>query len=71
MTTDVCIRFGIRIRKLREKQNWSQEDLAARSGLGQAFISNLENGKKEPCLRSIETLAGSFEVSIARLMSGL
>lgn len=69
MTTDVCTRFGLRLRKLREKQNWSQEDLSARSGLGQDFISELENGKKEPCLRSIETLAGSFKLSISRLMS--
>lgn len=71
MAQDVCIRFGIRLRRLREKQNWSQEDLAARSGLEQHFISRLENGKMEPCLGTIETIADTFKLSISRLMSGL
>jgi transcriptional regulator with XRE-family HTH domain len=71
MAQDVCIRFGERLRKLREKQNWSQEDLAAKSGIAQNFISKLENGKKEPCLRTIETLSDTFKLSISRFMSRL
>jgi hypothetical protein len=31
----------------------------------------LEKGKKEPCLRSQEILAGAFELSLAQLMRGL
>jgi XRE family transcriptional regulator, regulator of sulfur utilization len=68
---DICIRFGARIRRLRERRGWGQEDLAAHSGIGRPFISRLENGKREPCLRSMETLARSFDMSISQFMRGL
>jgi transcriptional regulator with XRE-family HTH domain len=67
----LATRFGERVRKLREKRGWAQEDLAAHSGLGRPFISNLENGRREPGLRSIEALAHTFGLSISQLMRGL
>jgi len=70
-TEDVCVRFGKRVRKLRKERGWTQTYLAVHSGLGRPFISNLEKGKKEPCLRSQEILAGAFELSLAQLMRGL
>lgn len=70
-TPDVCQRFGTKLRNQRTRRNWSQDDLAERSGIGRQHISDLENGKREPCLRSLESLAGSFGISIARLISGL
>jgi XRE family transcriptional regulator, regulator of sulfur utilization len=68
---DICIRLGIRLRKMRERRGWGQEDLAAHSGIGRPFISRLENGKREPCLRSLETLARSFDMTISQFMRGI
>lgn len=68
---DICVRLGLRIRKLREKRGWGQEDLAAESGIGKPFISRLENGRREPCLRTMEAIAGSFDMSVSQLMRGL
>ena len=34
-------------------------------------LTRLEGGKTEPCLRSLQTLADSFEISISQLMRGL
>jgi transcriptional regulator with XRE-family HTH domain len=65
---DVCIRLGKRVRKLRKERGWTQTYLAVHTGLGRPFISNVETGKKEPCLRSIEILALGFEMSISQLM---
>jgi transcriptional regulator with XRE-family HTH domain len=48
-----------------------QTYLAVHTGLGRAFISGLENGKKEPCLRSLEILAVGFEMSISQLFRRL
>jgi transcriptional regulator with XRE-family HTH domain len=45
--------------------------MAVHTGLGRPFISNLETGKKEPCLRSVEILALAFDLSLAQLMRGL
>jgi len=68
---DVCIRLGLRIRTLREQRGWTQTYLAVHTGLGRAFISDLENGKKEPCLRSLEILAAGFQLSLSQLFSRL
>src|SRR5271154_5352057 len=35
------------------------------------FISNIENGRKEPCLRRLEILANAIDLSLAQLMSTL
>jgi transcriptional regulator with XRE-family HTH domain len=67
MATDICVRFGKRIRALRKERGWTQVDLAVHTGLGRVFISDLERGKKEPCLRSIEILAIAFELTVPQL----
>lgn len=67
MATDICVRFGRRIRQLRIKRGWTQIDMAVHTGLGRVFISDLERGKKEPCLRSIEILALAFDMTVPQL----
>lgn len=68
---DIGVRFGKRIRSLREKRGWSLNYLAAHSGLSKTFLVNLETAKKEPCLYTIETLASSFDLTVGKLMRGL
>jgi transcriptional regulator with XRE-family HTH domain len=38
-------------------------------GMDRSFISDLENGKKEICIRNLELLATTFGVTISKLMS--
>jgi transcriptional regulator with XRE-family HTH domain len=45
--------------------------MAEHVGIDRSFISDLENGKKEICIRNLELLATAFEVSVAKLMSRL
>jgi transcriptional regulator with XRE-family HTH domain len=71
MATDICVRFGKRIRHLRTERGWTQIDLAVHTGLGRVFILDLERGKKEPCLRSIEILAIGFDMSVAQLFRSI
>jgi transcriptional regulator with XRE-family HTH domain len=71
MATDICVRFGRRIRELRKKRGWTQVYLAQHTGLGSVYISQLENGNKEPGLRIIEILALGFEMTPAQLLRGL
>ncbi len=68
MQRNVRQRFGKRLKELRTKQGWSQEDLSHYAGVGRVFISQLENGHKDVCLGVIETLADSFKVTISELM---
>jgi transcriptional regulator with XRE-family HTH domain len=71
MATDLRKQFGRRISRLRQQRGWYQADLAAHSGFGRVFISNLENGKHEPRLGTIKALADTFEISMAKLLSGM
>jgi transcriptional regulator with XRE-family HTH domain len=71
MATDICIRFGRRIRALRRKRGWTQVYFATHTGLGSVYISQLEHGRKEPGLRTIEILAMSFEMTPAQLLGGI
>lgn len=71
MARDICDRFGSRIRKLRQQRGWTQVYFAEHSGLGSVYISQLEHGKKEPGLRTIEVLAISFDMTPAQLMRGI
>jgi transcriptional regulator with XRE-family HTH domain len=68
---DVCIRIGRKIRKLRRQRGWTQDYMAIHTGIGRTFISNLERGQKEPCLRSLEILALGFEMSLSQFLRGL
>lgn len=63
--------FGRRIRKLRQQRDWKLVDLAAHSGYGRVFLTNLENGKHEPKLSTIKALAGSFGITASQLLKGI
>lgn len=68
---DICVRFGRLIRELRTERGWKQADLSAYTGIDRAFLSRLETGSAEPCLRSLETLAGAFEIPLPDLFRRL
>jgi transcriptional regulator with XRE-family HTH domain len=53
-------RFGERLRKIRERQELKQSDLARRSGLTPAAISQLESGQREPNFSTIIRLANAL-----------
>ena len=71
MAKDVCVRFGEKVRRLRTEQGWTQTYFSVHTGLSRTFISDVELGRKEPCLRSLEILALAFELSLSQLMKGL
>jgi transcriptional regulator with XRE-family HTH domain len=45
--------------------------MAEHVGMDRSFISDLENGKKEICLRNLELLATTFGTTISKLISRL
>ncbi len=61
-------RFGQRIKSLRHEYGWTQVDLAAKSGVGRVFISQVENGHKDVCLGVMDALAGCFKISLSDLL---
>jgi transcriptional regulator with XRE-family HTH domain len=71
MSTDICKRFGHRIRRLRNDQNISQITLSEKIGIDRAYLSLLENGRKEACLRVIEMLAIGLNVPLGKMFKDL
>jgi transcriptional regulator with XRE-family HTH domain len=62
-------RFGANIRKLREKHNLTQEQLAQLAEVDYKYIQRLE-GKtpSSPSLNIIEKLAKAFGLTISKLL---
>lgn len=71
MARDICVRLGERIRELRKARNWRQIDLAAEAELNVIYISDLENGRKEICLRTLQALATAFDMKITDMLAPL
>ena len=69
--SDIRARLGTRLRRLRERRNWGQDDLSAASGISREYISRLENGRQDPGLLVLESLAGALGMTVAQLMRGV
>lgn len=68
---DICVRFGRRIQRERKKRNLKQIDLSVATGLTRSTISQIENGRQEVGLRTIEKLAKGIEIPIVTLFRSL
>jgi transcriptional regulator with XRE-family HTH domain len=56
-----------RVRQLRDKRSWSQEELAHRSGLARSFTGAIERGEKDVRLSTLVKLANTFSVPMTGL----
>jgi transcriptional regulator with XRE-family HTH domain len=63
--------MGRRLRKLRQQKGWSQTYLSGHLGMDRSYLSDLERGKREACVRALEVIALGFEMSISQFMRGL
>lgn len=68
---NITVRFGLRLRKLRKEKGWTQVQMADALGIDRSYISDMEGGKKNVCLPTLEVLAQGFGISMARLISRL
>jgi transcriptional regulator with XRE-family HTH domain len=71
MSTDICIAFGERVKKLRKKQGLTQMQMAVNFGIDNSFLCRVEQGKQEVCIRTMQVIARGFGVSLSQLLSKL
>lgn len=62
--------FGMRLQKLREKENISQEEFADMLDVSRQSISKWENDKAYPELNRLNYIADYFDVSLDYLVNG-
>ena len=68
MSVDNVIEFGKRIKKMRLAKGLSQTEVAKELGADKSFMSNLENGRKNPTLKTILKLAKALGVNSDQLL---
>ena len=71
MARDVCISLGKRIRALRKARGWRQIDLAVEARINENYVSDLELGRKEVCLRTLQTLARALDLKTSELLKDI
>lgn len=67
MSDSILLSFGQRVRELRQRNGWSQELLAKKTGLHRTYIGGIERGERNVCLENIEKIAVAFDISLSQL----
>jgi transcriptional regulator with XRE-family HTH domain len=68
MKTEILIQFGNRVRELRTQRNWSQEELAEKTGFHRTYIGMVERAERNLSLTNVEVFARTFEMSVSELL---
>ncbi len=66
--SDIIVRVGFNIRKIREEKGLTQEKLAAKADLHRAYIGQIERGEKNIGLINLEKIAKALDVNIKELL---
>ena len=64
---DVRARLGTSLREWRTRRQFTQEQLAERSGLSYKFIGEIERGRGNPTVDTVARLANALNIAIADL----
>lgn len=68
-TMEIKVKFGHKIKALREEKGFSIEYLANIANIDRTYISDIEKGKRNVSLLIIEKLSKAFEVNIQELFN--
>lgn len=61
-------KLGKNMKRIRAKKKMSQGDIARTLEVDRGYISNIENGKKNPTLATVAKIANALEVSPDELL---
>ncbi|GEA17786.1 helix-turn-helix domain-containing protein [Moorella sp. E306M] len=60
--------IGLKIKHLRTKNNYTLKQLAEKTGLSISFISDIENGRRNPSIDNLYKLSKALGVSVDILL---
>jgi transcriptional regulator with XRE-family HTH domain len=59
---------AMRIKALREKRGWTQQQLADEAGISRTYLARIETARHDPTLTSLEKIARALKVKVGRLV---
>ncbi len=65
---DESKKLGDNLKRIRIKKDITQIEIARRLGVDRSFVSNIENGKNNPTLSTITSLAKALDVPSTELL---
>ena len=71
MPANLNSKLGKRIRALRTEKGWSQVEMADLLAMNRGYLSELENGERDPSLSTLRTIADGLSISLSKLLDGL
>jgi transcriptional regulator with XRE-family HTH domain len=69
METDLTKRLAKRLKHLRSAENYSLEDLAARSNISRATLSRMEKAEVSPTTDMLSKLCAAYGLTLTHLLS--
>jgi transcriptional regulator with XRE-family HTH domain len=61
---DIYAEIGKRVAALRRERGLTQEQIAERAGIGDAYVAKIEQGKKRPSVEVLEAIAKGLRVPL-------
>lgn len=67
---DIRVRFGRNLSAERNRNGYTQRDLADKASITYQQVSNIERGKAAPMITTAVRLADALDVSVGTLVEG-
>lgn len=67
----LLVKFGKRIKALRKKKGWTQTDMAVYLDMNRGRISDIERGKREVGIITLQVIAAGLDTTMGNLLRGL
>ena len=71
IASTVAKQLGKRVRELRKRVSFTQEELAERSRISVSFLSMIERANRVPHVETLAMLADALGVSLAEIFAGV
>lgn len=63
--------LGNRIRKVRNRRGWSQEEFAAICGINRSYMGRIERGELNVTLDSLKKVSDGLGTRVSELLKGI
>ena len=67
----LLLQVGKRIQTLRKRKGWTQTDMAVYLDMNRGHISDIERGKREAGIITLQVIAVGLETTMSKLLCGL